>query len=124
MRLLFDENVPKIVVDHFRSLKIDLKTVFELSLTQTPDQEIVGRANKLRRTLVTCDLGLIKITSYPDATKFGFILIRYRNRVTSELLVVISSFVKDFAKKSLKDTLVIIDEEKYNIFVGRFHEYS
>lgn len=33
MRLLFDENVAKIVVDHFRNLKIDLKTVVELSLS-------------------------------------------------------------------------------------------
>lgn len=124
MRLLFDENVPKIVVDHFRNLKIDLKTVVELSLSQAPDQEIVKKANKLRRTIVTCDLGLIKITSYSDATKFGLIQIRYQNRVTAQLLAVVSSFVKDFTKKSLKDTLVVIDEEKYNVFRGRFHEYS
>lgn len=77
MRLLFDENVPKLVVDHFRHLSIDLKTVNELNLISHPDSEIVRRSNKLRRTLVTRDLGLIKITSYSDATKFGLIFIRY-----------------------------------------------
>lgn len=124
MRLLFDENVPKLVVDHFRYLGIDLKTVNELNLTSYPDSEIVRRSNKLRRTLVTRDLGLIKITSYSDATKFGLILIRFKGPVTSQLLETITDFVKHVENKSIKDTVIIVSKDQYENFKGRFYEYE
>lgn len=124
MKLFFDENVPKIIIDHFRSLHIDLKTVYELQLTQTPDQEIVKKSNTLRRTLVTRDLGLIRITSYKDATGFGLILIRYSGNVPQSLLNVLSGFVSHWRNKTLKDTLVIVSQDKYEVFKGKFYEYS
>ena len=124
MRLLFDENVPKLIVDYFRYLKIDLKTVYELNLDRSPDAKIVRRSNTLRRTLVTRDLGLIKITSYSDATKFGLILIRHKDPVTANLLSVISDFVSYVKNKSIKDTLIVIDENKYELFKGRFYDFS
>lgn len=113
MRLLFDENVPKLIVDHFRSLRISLKTIYELNLTHYPDAEVVKKSNSLRRTLVTRDLGLIKITSYPDATKFGLILIRHNGPVTYSLFQTITDFVKYVGNKSIKDTLTVINENKY-----------
>ena len=124
MKLFLDENVPKIIIDHFRSLHIDLKTVYELQLTQTPDQEIVKKSNTLRRTLVTRDLGLIRITSYKDATRFGLILIRYSGNVPQRLLNVLSEFVRRWKNKTLKDTLVIVSQDKYEVFKGKFYEYS
>ncbi|MEK7558752.1 MAG: DUF5615 family PIN-like protein [Patescibacteria group bacterium] len=124
MKLFFDENVPKIIIDHFRSLHIDLKTVYELQLTQAPDQEIVKKSNTLRRTLVTRDLGLIRITSYEDATRFGLILIRYSGNVSQRLLNVFSKFVRHWRNKTLKDTLVILNQDKYEVFKGKFHEHS
>lgn len=124
MRLLFDENVPKLVVDHFRYLGIDLKTVNELNLTSHPDSEIVKRSNKLRRTLVTRDLGLIKITSYSDATRFGLILIRFKGPVTSQLLETITDFVRHVENKSIKDTIIVVRKDQYENFKGRFYEYE
>lgn len=124
MRLLFDENVPKLVVDHFRYLGIDLKTVNELNLISHPDSEIVKRSNKLKRTLVTRDLGLIRITSYSDATKFGLILIRFKGPVTSQLLETITDFVKYVENKSIKDTVIVVSKDQYENFKGRFYEYE
>ena len=124
MRLLFDENVPKLIIDYFRHLKIDLKTVYELNLISFPDSEIVKKANVLRRTIVTRDLGLIKITSYSDATKFGLILIRHQGPVTAKLLSVISNFVSYIKNKSIKDTLILIAEDKYELFKGRFYDFA
>ena len=124
MRLLFDENVPKLVVDHFRHLGIDLKTVNELDLISHPDSEIVGRSNKLRRTLVTRDPGLIKITSYSDATKFGLILIRFKGPVTSQLLETLTDFVRHIENKSIKDTVIVISKDQCKKFKGRFYGYE
>ena len=124
MRLLFDENVPKLIVDYCRDLKINLKTIYELSLNSSPDSEVIRRSNVLKRTLVTRDLGLIKIISYSDATRFGLILIRFKGPVTAKLLKVIGDLISYVEKKSIRDTLIVVDEDKYELFKGRFYDFS
>lgn len=114
MRLLLDENIPKIIVDHLKTLHIDLRTAQDLNLKQAPDSEILRRSNRAKRIIVTRDLGLI--SSYPNATKYGLILIRYKGLVSKILLSVLTDFISYWKKKSLKDKSVVIDEEKYEVF--------
>lgn len=114
MKLLLDENVPQLLVDHLKSLHVDLRTVWQLGLAQSPDSEVVRLANGMKRTIVTRDLGLLP--ALPSATKYGLILIRFKGPVTHTLLAVLTDFISTWQKKSLKDILVVLDEEKYEIF--------
>ena len=114
MKLLLDENIPQLITDHFKKLHIDLKTTQNLDLIQAPDSEIVRKANKSKRTIVTRDLGLI--ASYPNATKYGLVLIRYKSIVPQPLLTTLSFFISSWDRKSLKDKFILITEEKYEVF--------
>ena len=114
MKLLLDENIPNIIIDYFKTLHLDLKTTQDLSLIQAPDSEIVRRANKTKRTIVTRDLGII--ASYPDATRYGLILIRYKGVVPQVLLTTLSVFISSWKKKSLKDRFIMVTQEKYEVF--------
>lgn len=115
MKLLSDECVPKLVNDFLRSLQIDLKTAQEQDLIQTPDSVVISEALKLKRIILTNDLDFTKLANIPKTTRYGLILIRYKGRITEDLLKVLKAFVKKYKNKNLENTIVVIDSRKFRI---------
>lgn len=57
MRLLIDQDIYKITMDHLREWEHDLLTAKELGLQQGSDEDLLKRAQGENRLLITRDKG-------------------------------------------------------------------
>jgi|SRR3990167_3098944 len=115
MRLLADESTPFNLVQHIRSLNVEISTAKEEGLSGKNDEEVLSFAVKNKLTLITADIEFGNILLYPPASHLGVIVIRYSPRVTPELLQVISNFIRQSKDTNLSKTLVVIDKNKYRV---------
>lgn len=115
MKLFLDESVPKIIKDHLTLLDLDLVNVDQLNLSGRDDETVLKHALKLKRVFVTVDLRFVNKIVLLKKRNFGIILLRYTGKVPNELIKMTEEFFKRHLKRDLKNTLVVIDKEKFRI---------
>ena len=83
MRILVDENIPRMTVDRLRELGHDVKDIRGTSDEGLADAGLRGLAVRERRLLITTDKGF---TEYRAASHFGILIVRLRqpNRLNSK----------------------------------------
>ena len=77
LKLLSDQNISLDIVEAFHIFrpKVSIKTVYEYGLDGHPDENIVAKARKLKRVLVTSDMDFWDERKHPINKCFGIICI-------------------------------------------------
>lgn len=115
MKLISDENIPHIINNYFKTNKVDVVTSKDLGLTSAPDEHYIIQAQKLRRTILTGDLGFTKLTNILDTTKYGLILLRYKGKIPEGLYKVLAIFIVEYRSKSLNGKIIVVDQHKFRV---------
>jgi len=115
VKLFLDESVPKIIKEILLNVEVPVVDVFELGLSGSDDEVVLAEAQKRRRTFVTVDLKFVTRIFLSKGKHYGVILLRYKGKVPEELLRVLTEFLKKYQEKELKNTLIVIDREKFRI---------
>ena len=89
--------------------------MFEFGLSGSDDETVFEKAQRQGRIFVTVDLRFVTRLVLSKSNYYGVILLRYKGKIPQELLEVLSKFIKSYEKKDLKNTLVVIDREKFRI---------
>lgn len=115
VKLFLDESVPKIVKEAFLRPGVSLVDVSELGLSGADDETVFNISQKQGRIFVTVDLKFVTRIFLSKNRHCGVILLKYKGRISKELLAVLTEFVRKYYKKDLKNTLIVIDREKFRV---------
>lgn len=96
MRVLVDENIPRITVDALRALKHDVKDVRGTSNQGVADSGLWRLALTESRLLITTDKGF---TEYRSAPHHGILIVRLRqpnrHKIHQSVMLVIGRFSEE-----------------------------
>ncbi len=115
MKFLADECVYKVTVDLLRSQGHDTETAQGAGLAGKPDDEILAYAVRHERVLITIDMDFSNIKHYPPKTHKGIIVAKMRPRNAQEVHRVLERLLDIVEEKTLNQSLVIVDQNKYRI---------
>lgn len=113
--LLSDECVPEVVNKFLEGCSIVLLRVKDLSLSSAPDEVVFHKAQELNLPILTLDVKFVGQVYRQESYTNGLILLRYKGRVSSNLLENIKRFIEDNGIKNLQNCVIVIDEQKYRI---------
>lgn len=115
MKLFLDESVPKIVREVLFDTQASVVDVSELGLSGVEDETVFGEAQKRGMVFVTVDLRFVTRIFLSKKEHCGVILLRYKGKVPEELLNVLKTFIRRYKRKTLENTLVVLDKEKFRV---------
>ena len=115
MRFKVDQNLPVEVAESLRGAGHDAVTVYDQGLAGTPDPRLAEIIKAEGRALVTLDLGLGDIRSYPPAEDPGLIVLRPPRRDEGTVLRVFARVVPFLGDEQLAGRLWIVDEHRVRI---------
>lgn len=118
--LLSDECVPEIVNKFLESCRVKLLRVADLELTAKPDEIIFKKANQLKLPVITLDIRFAGQVYRQQSYSNGLILLRYKGRITDNLLLSIKKFLNEIKLGQIQNCIVVIDEAKYRISKKNF----
>jgi predicted nuclease of predicted toxin-antitoxin system len=105
MRVLVDENIPRMTVDALRALGHDVKDVRGSSDQGAPDSYLWALAMAESRVLITTDKGF---TEYRSATHHGILIVRLRQPNRQKIHHAIMSIVERFTPLEWPNLLVVV----------------
>lgn len=105
MRILVDENIPRITVDRLRALGHDVKDIRGTGEQGLADSSLWEVALRERRLLITTDKGF---TAYRAAIHSGILIVRLRqpNRMKIDQSVMLA--IERFAESNWPGLIVVI----------------
>lgn len=115
LKFLADECTGLPTINLLRELGFSVVTAKEVKLNGKADFEILKWAIKKQRILVTEDVDFGNILLYPLKLHHGIILLRFRHRLEGEIHTILSNLLKKLKPKDFKQTLVIVDADKYRL---------
>lgn len=90
MRFKIDENLPVEVAAILKEAGHDAMTINEQNMSGELDPAVASVCQSERRAIVTLDLDLSDIRTYPPADNHGIIVIRPRNQAKAVVLALIA----------------------------------
>ena len=118
--LLSDECVPELVNKFLEDNKITVYRPADLKLTSQPDEIVFENANQLKLPIITLDIRFVGQIYREKSYLNGLILLRYKGKVTSNLLLCIKQFLEEIELDQIQNSKVVIDEVKYRISKKNF----
>jgi len=118
--LLSDECVPELVNKFLEDNKITVYRPADLKLTSQPDEIVFENANQLKLPIITLDIRFVGQIYREKSYLNGLILLRYKGKVTSNLLLCIKQFLDEVKLDEIQNCIVVIDEVKYRISKKNF----
>ena len=118
LKFFADECINTDIILALRQNNFNVKTVREVKLTGTSDDEVFNFAKNSKRILLTFDRGFGDIFRFDIANSFGIVVILNGKMKKDEVIKIILEFIKFIANKNLKGKLVIVGKNKIRI-VGR-----
>lgn len=108
MRILVDENIPRITVETLRQFGHDVKDIRESEWKGIPDQEIWTISQREKRLLVTTDWGF---APYRYTPHFGILIVRLRQPNKEKIHKRITHLIKRIPEKDWPELLVIAQDK-------------
>src|SRR5271157_1771747 len=105
MRILVDENIPRMTVDTLRSLGHDVKDVRGTSDQGAPDSDLWALAMAESRMLVTTDKGF---TEYRSAPHRGILIVRLRQPNRQKIHHAVMHTIERFPDSEWPNLLVVV----------------
>lgn len=115
MKLFLDESVPSIIKELFIHSRVSTVDVVQLGLSGSSDEVVFERAQKQGKAFVTVDMRFVNRIFLSKEFHCGVVLLRYKGKVSKEILVVLKEFIARYKKKKLENTLVVVDREKFRV---------
>lgn len=112
MKFKVDENLPVEAAQLLRAAGHDALTVMDQTLAGSPDERIIEVCKRERRALVTSDLDLADVRTYPPGEYPGLTVLRLALQDKRSVLRSISQIVPCFASEPLEGHLWIVEESR------------
>jgi predicted nuclease of predicted toxin-antitoxin system len=105
MRVLVDENIPRITVDALRSLRHDVKDIRGTTDEGLADSDLWALALAESRTLITTDKGF---TEYRLVPHHGILIVRLRQPNRQKIHHAVLHVIERFPEKEWPNLLVVV----------------
>jgi predicted nuclease of predicted toxin-antitoxin system len=105
MRILVDENIPRITVDALRMLGHDVKDIRGTSERGLADPDIWRIAALEGRLLVTTDKGF---TEYRNTSHYGILIVRLRQPNRNKINNAVMQIMQRFSAAEWPNLLVVV----------------
>lgn len=112
---LADENVAPRVIDALKKESFNILNVYEIGLSEAPDEEILKAAQKEKRIVLTHDKDFGNLIRQPYLSHSGVILLRLRNQSPGNVICHLIPFLKEIKLDKIKNRLVIFREGRVRI---------
>ena len=112
MRFKIDQNLPAEYAALLRDAGFEADTVDDEGLNSADDLEISERGRTSGRALVTLDLGLSDIRSYPPKDYSGIIVIRSKAQDKITLLSILRRLIRVLRERSPNRQLWIVGPDR------------
>ena len=114
-KFLADESCGLPTINLLRGLGHSVVTAKEVNLGGKPDFDILKRAIKEKRILISEDLDFGNILLYPPSLHHGIILLRFRHRLEADIHATLTRLLNEFKPTELRKTLIIVGADKYRL---------
>lgn len=115
MRFKIDENLPGEVAQLLREAGHEAATVLDQDLGGRDDQAVATRCQQEVRALVTLDLDVADIRTYPPAHYAGIVVLRLQRQDKPHVLEVVARVMPLLSQEPLAQRLWIVDEQRIRI---------
>ena len=105
MRLLVDENIPRMTVDALRALAHDVKDIRGTSDQGIADSDLWGLAVAESRALITTDKGF---TEYRSVPHHGILVVRLRQPNRQKIHNSVMHVIERFPEEEWPNLLVVV----------------
>lgn len=105
MKILVDENIPKMTMEELRGLGYDVKDIRKTSERGLPDPELWHMAVTERRLLITTDKGF---SSHRTAPHHGILIVRLRQPNRHKIHSAVMLAMGRFAENDWPNRLVVM----------------
>jgi predicted nuclease of predicted toxin-antitoxin system len=105
MRVLVDENIPRMTVDALRALGHDVKDIRGTSDQGLADSDLWGRALAESRALITTDKGF---TQYRSVPHHGILIVRLRQPNRQKIHQAVMHVIERFPEAEWPSLLVVV----------------
>lgn len=112
LKLLIDENVPKLIIAHLRKSGHDVAVV----MAGSPDKRVAAQAKQQKRVLITFDSDFVNILAYPPAEYWGIVRLRVEPPLIRDILRALEQVFSRFSKPAdFKGRLFIVNPDSLRI---------
>ncbi len=115
MRLLVDQDIYKITIDHIRQLGHDLITARELGLQQATDEDLLKRGRVEKRLLLTRDKGFGGLVFLKKELSTGVILLRMTPAVAEEVHRELHRLFEEHDEEELRNVFCVVEPHRHRI---------
>ena len=115
MRFKIDQNLPIEAATLLTAAGHDAMTVYQQSLSGSPDERIVDVCKDENRILITADLDLSDIRHYPPSQAPGYMVLRLPRQSKQALLDLLSKAIPMLAVHPINGLLWIVEPDRLRI---------
>jgi predicted nuclease of predicted toxin-antitoxin system len=115
MRLLIDQDIYKITMDHLRGWGHDLVTAAELGLQQASDEDLLKRAQGENRLLITRDKGFGGLVFLNKELSTGVILLRMTPVSAEEVHRELHRLLEEHGGDELRNVFCVVEPHRHRI---------
>lgn len=112
---LLDENLGRSTNELLRNLGFQTRTVRELGLLGSRDEELLARASKERWVILTQDKDFGNLLRFPLQAHAGVVLLRLTDQTPPAIQKALQRLFAKVDPDSLPDTLVVVSESKIRV---------
>ncbi|OGS77087.1 MAG: hypothetical protein A2Z94_04865 [Gallionellales bacterium GWA2_55_18] len=118
MKFKIDQNLPIEAADLLTAANHDAMTVYQQSLGGASDERIVDVCKDEDRILITADLDLSDIRSYPPSQSPGYMVLRLPRQSKQALLDLLAKVIPMLASHPINGRLWIVEPDRLRIRGG------
>ena len=115
MRLLIDQDIYKITMDHLREWGHDLLTAKELGLQQASDEDLLKRTQGENRLLITRDKGFGGLVFLNEALATEVILLRMTPMNAKEVHRELHRLLEEHGEDELRNVFCVVEPHRHRI---------
>ncbi len=116
-KFLLDANLSPLTAHYLRENTIQAKSILEENLGQLTDEEIVARAKRGKRIVITFDRDFAELWYFKEWGKIGIILLKTRHQRPAYINPILGTFLssKVIEKQKLTKSLIVLSESGYRV---------
>ncbi len=115
-KFLLDANLSPITAEFLRNLNFDATSIIEQKLHNLSDEEVVRKAKKEERVIITFDKDFADLWYFRQKGKIGIMRIRTKNQTPENVNEILNKYFKNpKSKVDIRKQLVIIKETGFRI---------
>jgi predicted nuclease of predicted toxin-antitoxin system len=115
VRFLVDQDVWKVTLDMLRAWEHDVISAREIGMARSSDQELLLRATKEKRLLITRDKGFGSLTFLGDFKASGVILLRIKPENQEEVHAELRKVLEAHDERELQKSFCTIEPGRHRI---------